>query len=116
MEVRDQYGNPLPNAQVTFSITTGDGLLSGKFSTENATTNDLGRTQLILTLGPHPGKNTVGVYFAGREFVTFDAMGVGTPVAIMDGDFQKWHLPEGAIVRFGKGGLSQAAGGNRVFS
>ncbi len=25
----------------------------------------------------------------------------------MDGDFQTWHLPDGAIVRLGKGGLSE---------
>ena len=39
VEVRDQQGNPLQGAQVTFTVDAGDGKLSGRFSVENVTTD-----------------------------------------------------------------------------
>ena len=107
-EARDQYGNPLPDAQVTFTVTAGEGQLSGWFTIEHATTDADGRVELTFTLGPYAGTNTVGVSAAGRELVTFNAMGIGTPtVSIMDGDYRTWHLPDGAIARLGKGSLGE---------
>ena len=108
VEARDQYGNPLPDAQVTFTVTAGEGQLSGWFTIEHATTDADGRVELTFTLGPYAGTNTVGVSIAGRELVTFNAMGIGTPtVSIMDGDYRTWSLPNGAIARLGKGSLGE---------
>ena len=108
VEARDQYGNPLPDAQVTFTVTAGGGQLSGWFTIEHATTNANGRAELTFTLGPYAGTNTVGVSVAGRELVTFNAMGIGTPtVSVMDGDYRTWSLPDGAIARLGKGSLGE---------
>ncbi len=103
VEVRDQYGDPLPDTPIVFTVTAGDGTLSGRFTVEHTTTDANGRAEGILTLGPDPGTNTVGVSIVGRELVTFNAVGVGEPVVLMDGDFRKWHLPDGAIARLGNG-------------
>ena len=107
VEVRDQYGNSLPNAAVAFTVTAGEGKLSGRFAVEHTTTDASGRAELPLTLGLHPGPNTVGVSIGGRELVTFTAEGVGTVVAELEGDFRTWHLPEAAVVRLGKGVLGE---------
>ena len=110
VEVRDQSGNPLPDAQVTFMVTTGDGKLSGQFSLEQTTTNANGRAESILTLGTNPGANIVEVTIAGREPVTFNAKGIGTlTTPSEDGDLQKWHLPDGAILSLGKGLLGESS-------
>ena len=57
MEVRDQYDDPLPGIEVTFSVTSGGGTLS---TTSMATGTD-GRVESTLTLGPNPEMNTVTV-------------------------------------------------------
>ena len=103
VEVRDQYGNPLQGAPVTFSIRVGGGLLGGKTTSETVMTDANGRTQTLLTLAPHPGTNTVEVSIGGRMLATFTAVGVGTPLAGMDDDFQTRHLSDGAFARLGKG-------------
>ena len=51
VEVRDQTDKPLPDAQVTFSVSIGGGTLS----VTSATTDGKGRAESILTLGPNPG-------------------------------------------------------------
>ncbi len=111
VEVRDQYGDLLSDAAVTFTVTAGDGQLSGRFAVEHATTDANGRAELPLTLGLHPGPNTVGVSIGGRELATFTAQGVGTAVAELEGDYRTWHLPRAATVRLGKGviGVSDRA-------
>ena len=106
VEVRDQFGNPLPGATVTFTVTAGEGKLSGRFAIEEATTDANGRAQRSLTLGPDPGANTVGVSLGRRELATFHAEGAGTPVVELGGDFRTWHLPAGAF-RLGKGVLGE---------
>ncbi len=107
VEVRDQHGNPLPGAEVTFTVIEGGGQLGGRFTIEKTTTDARGRTEnSVLTLGPAPGTNDVEVS-AGSALVTFTSVGVGTPVVSTDGDHQTWHLPDGAIARLGKGRLSQ---------
>ncbi len=106
VEVRDQYGDPLPDAAVTFTITAGDGKLSGRFTVQHATTDGNGRAELNLTLGL-PGLNTVGVSLGGRELATFTAEGVGTDVIDLEGDYRTWQLPTAATVRLGKGAIGE---------
>lgn len=105
VEVRDQYDNPLPGAQVTFSVRAGDGRLSGRFSIENVTTDADGRAERTLTLGPNPGTNVVEVSSGELPDETFQAVGRGEPVAppSITGSFRTWHLPDGATLRLGSG-------------
>ncbi len=104
VEVRDQYGNPLQHARVTFAVTAGEGKLSGRFTVENTTTDANGRAQSTLT--PGPGTNTVKASIPGIE-VTFNAVGVGMPTtSVIGGDYQQWRLPNGATVRLEKGHIS----------
>ena len=78
--MRDQYGDPLPDASVTFTVTDSDGI-----STEaTATTNADGRASSNLTLGRTPGTNTVVVTAADIAPVTFTS--TGTAHADFDGD------------------------------
>ena len=88
VEVRDHSDNPLPEAQVTFSVTSGGGSLSAG----SVTTDASGRAESTLTLGPEPGTNTVAVAIAdvqGEQ--TFTAEGVRTPASleIISGDDQQ---------------------------
>ena len=108
VEVKDQYGNPLLGAQVTFTITAGEGKLSGQFTVEQATTDANGRAQRTLTLGPDPGTYTIIRVSDGRRLVIFT---VGTPDTprSRDGDYWTWHLPDGVIARLGKGWISEIA-------
>ena len=76
VEVRDQYGDLLPEATVAFTVTAGEGQLSDRFTVEHITTDADGRAELTLTLGL-PGPNIVGVSLGGRELGTFTAEGVG---------------------------------------
>ncbi|MYF91008.1 MAG: T9SS type A sorting domain-containing protein [Gemmatimonadetes bacterium] len=116
VEVKDQYGSPLPNAQVTFTITAGEGKLSGQFTVEQVTTDANGRAERTLTLGPGPGTYTLVRVSDGRSLVIFTA---GTPDVprSRDGDYWTWHLPDGAITRLGKGwilDIAYSADGTRL--
>ena len=103
VEVRDQYGAVFEGATVTFTVTEGDGKLSGRFTVEKAITDANGRAQSTLMLGDNPGTNTVEVSVAGVK-VSFNAVGIGTSsTSITDGSYQTWSLPDGAIFRLGKG-------------
>ena len=108
VEVRNKNGVGLAGFPVRFTVTAGDGKLSGRFSVENATTDANGRAQSTLTLGDHPGTNTVEASVAGRK-VAFNAVGVGTPAPPIGSDYQTWHLPAGAIARLGKGIIQEVA-------
>ena len=108
VEVRDQFGDLLPEATVAFTVTAGEGQLSGRFTVEHITTDADGRAELILTLGPQPGQNIVGVTLGGHELATFTAEGVGTAVAELEEDYRTWHLPTAATVRLGKGALGES--------
>ena len=105
VEVRDQYGDLLPGATVTFEVTAGDGRLSDRFAVEHTTTDADGRAELILALGPYPGVNAVGVSIRGVELARFTAEGVGSTE--IEDDYRTWHLPKGATARLGKGGISR---------
>ncbi len=80
IEVRDQFGAPLTNAEVTFTVTTGDGTLS----VSRATTDEAGRAATTLTLGRQPGTNTVVATVSDIDPVTFTA--IGRAHADFDGD------------------------------
>ena len=108
VEVRDQYGNLLPKAAITFTVTAGEGQLSSRFTVEHTTTGADGRAELTLTLGPNPGPNSVGVSLGGRELAAFAAEGVGTAVAELEGDYRTWHLPAAATARLGKGAMGES--------
>ncbi len=76
VEVRDQTDKPLPGVEVTFTVTTGGGTVQP----EIATTDENGRAESILTLGPNPGTNTVTVSVTGsQETRTFNAEGSRIP-------------------------------------
>ena len=109
IEVRDQYGDPLPDAPVTFTVSAGDGTLDGDFASERVARSDTsGRVDIFLTLGPHPGPNSVGMSLGGRELARFDAEGVGANIFVGENDSLQWNLPDGAIFRLGKGAISQS--------
>ena len=108
VEVRNKNGVGLASFPVRFTVTAGDGKLSGRFSGENATTDANGRAQSTLTLGDLPGTNTVEASFADLK-VAFSAVGVGTPAPPIGNDYQTGHLPEGAIARLGKGSIEEVA-------
>ena len=57
VEARDARGSPLVGVSVTFTVVAG----GGKLSVTNTTTDDNGRAQSLLTLGPNLGTNTVAV-------------------------------------------------------
>ncbi len=107
VELRDQYGDLLPGEQISFIVIVGAGRFSGQFSIEEVMTDTNGRAERALTLGPYPGDNVITVRAPRLSAclpVNFSALGVGVPpVSIMGDDYQTWHLPDGAISRFGKG-------------
>ena len=80
VEVRDQYGDPLPDASVTFTVTAGGGTLS----VETAATDANGRAATLLTLGSQQGKNTVVATVAHLEPETSTATAKADPD--FDGD------------------------------
>ena len=114
VEVRDQYGELLPGALITFTTIAGEGRFSGRFSVETTTTDTNGRAERILTLGPNPGTNIILVTaprLQGCEPVTFKAIGVEAPtVSTMNDAYRTWHLPDNAIHRLGKGSLDTRSG------
>ena len=88
VEVGDRHGDPLGGAQVTFTVTAGGGTLTvTTMETDNA-----GRAESKLTLGPNAGTNSVSVSASGTDASEiFSAEGVRTPHAILkiSGDDQR---------------------------
>ncbi len=71
VEVRDENLSVLEGISVTFTVTAGDGTLS----VTHTTTDENGRAESTLTLGPNLGTNTVSVSAVGIEKpVTFNAV------------------------------------------
>ena len=71
VEVQDENGSTLAGISVTFTVTAGGGTLS----TTITRTDENGRAQSTLTLGPNLGTNTVQVSATGIEStVTFYAI------------------------------------------
>ncbi len=100
IEVRDQHGDPLEGATVTFGVTGGGGTLS----VDTATTDAQGRASTTLTLGLAPGPNTVEVTVGDLEPVTFTAgtRSIPTTLIIVGGEAQQGpsgaSLPEPLVV------------------
>ena len=82
VEVRDQYGNLLPDVAVTFAFTAGGGTLL----VETATTDADGRAAATLTLWNQPGTITVQAAVAVLDPVTFTATAEATPDFDGDGE------------------------------
>ena len=87
IEVRDQHGDLLKGADVTFAVTGGGGTLS----VETDTTNFRGRAAVTLTLGLAPGPNTVEVTVGDLDPVIFTAhtQAIPTTLGIVGGDEQQ---------------------------
>ena len=82
VKVIDQNGIALEDIVVTFTVTAGGGTLG----TTRTMTDENGRAQSTLTLGPNLGTNTVEVSVAGIT-VTFNAV-TGAPVDIPDANLR----------------------------
>ena len=106
LEVRDQYDNPLPGVEVTFTIIEGEGRLSERYALQRTTTDAKGRTEVPLTLGSEPGTITVEAAVPGVEPVNFSAAATGTSSGMI-GAYHTWGLPDDAVARLGKGRLSK---------
>ncbi len=71
VEAQDENGSALTGVSVTFAVTAGGGTLS----TTITRTDENGRAQSTLTLGPNLGTNTVQISAAGIEVpATFHAV------------------------------------------
>ena len=71
VEAQDENGSVLAGVSVTFAVTTGGGTLS----TTTTRTDENGRAQSTLILGPYLGANTVQVSATGiRGMATFHAI------------------------------------------
>ena len=94
VEVRDQYDNPLPGVQVTFTVTAGGGTLSSA----SVKTDESGRAASTLTLGSDPGRNTVAATVPELGPVIFSATAPAIPtrLAKVSGDEQEG--PAGTVL------------------
>ena len=107
VEVRDQNGDPLPGARVTFRVLSGEGYIGDRFTVADAITGPDGRARITLTLG-QPGANRVTATIVGLKPAVFRALGVDTSeVPMEEFDFPTQNLPEGSVVRLGRGALPQ---------
>ena len=71
VEAQDENGSSLQGISITFAVTVG----SGTLSTTTTRTDQNGRAQSTLTLGPNSGRNTVQVSASGIEVpATFHAV------------------------------------------
>ena len=111
VEVRDQYGDPMPGVEILFTVVRGDGTVGRRFTVERASSGADGRAEAVLTLGPDPGTNSVEVSAAGLEVAVFNATGIGESARPpVEGDFSTWHLPDAAKIRVGKGRIGTGDG------
>ena len=107
VEVRDQYGEAIAGAPVTFAVTQGDGRLDGRFTIETIETDANGRAVALLTLGSVPGPITIEARLLKADPVTFRLVALErTDLAVGEGDPHRWHLPDRASVRLGRGGIA----------
>ena len=71
VEMQDENGSTVAGASITFTVVAGGGMLS----VTNTRTDEHGRAQSTLTLGPNLGTNTVSVSASGIESpATFHAI------------------------------------------
>ena len=78
IEVKDQNGNVLKGAQVTFAVTEGEGRLSVRTTQTDAT----GKATSMLTLGGSSETTIVEVTVPGLEPVTFTANLIAAPATL----------------------------------
>jgi Leishmanolysin/Bacterial Ig-like domain (group 1) len=71
VQVRDQFGNAIPGASVTFAVTTGGGIVGSP----TATTDSNGNATTSWTLGASVGTNRMVASSPGVASVSFDAAG-----------------------------------------
>ncbi len=90
VEIRDQYGQPLGDVPVAFSVTEGNGALT----MANATADSTGRASTTLTLGPDRGAIKVTAEVPGLDAVLFTAIAEVSPDLNDDGkiDFSDFAL------------------------
>ena len=84
--VHDPAGNPLPGVPVTFQVTAGGGNIDG-FPSATVTTDEDGRAQITLTLGPDPGinNNIVQAAFPGQTVPPIALTASGLAIAAGSG-------------------------------
>ena len=92
VEVRDRNNNPLEGAQVTFTVTKGEGTLS----TTTAITDTSGRAASALTLGSEPGINIVLARTPMLLPVSFTAVGIAVPQSLTKFSGDEQQGPAGA--------------------
>ena len=78
--VRDALGNPVAGVSVTFSVTAGNGLLTG--AQQNTNSNGVA-TVTTWTFGPVAGLNTVVATAVGLPNVNFNATTTGIPTQVV---------------------------------
>jgi protocatechuate 3,4-dioxygenase beta subunit len=86
-KVMDQYGNPVANATVQWTVTAG----GGSVSPASVTTNAAGLAKTRLTLGASRGANAVTATVTGLAPATFTAnaiAGAAASLVIVSGDAQ----------------------------
>ena len=89
VEVRDERNRAFSGVPVTFVVTAGGGTLS----VTNTTTDESGRAESTLTLGPNPGTNTVEVSAAGiKPPVTFNTVPAAYLLSV-PGGISLIHVP-----------------------
>ncbi|MDE3259435.1 MAG: M12 family metallo-peptidase [Gemmatimonadota bacterium] len=81
VEIRDQYGQPIRDILVAFSVTQGNGALT----TANATADSTGRAATTLTLGGERGAVKVSASVPGLDAVLFTATAEVSPDLNDDG-------------------------------
>ena len=109
VEVKDQDNNPIQDVQVTFTVTIGDGMLSGEFTVEHVKTDNNGRAARTFTLG-HGGINAIEVSIKYKS-VVFIAVGVSPhQIAVL-----KTHADDlTAVEAFSPDGTLLASGGGNL--
>jgi hypothetical protein len=73
VEVRDQFGNPVPSAQVNFAITSEPAGAGASVNPTSMQTGPNGRASTLLTMGSLPGTYTVSASHEGIPPQTFSA-------------------------------------------
>ncbi|MCY3764653.1 MAG: hypothetical protein OXH06_04420 [Gemmatimonadetes bacterium] len=90
VEIRDQYGQPIGDVPVAFSVTEGNGALTKA----NATADATGRASTTLTLGAERGAIKVSASVPGLDAVLFTVTAEVSPDLNDDGkvDFSDFAL------------------------
>ena len=111
VEVKDQDNNPIQDVQVTFTVTVGDGMLSGEFTVEHVKTDNNGRAARTFTLGQEV-ISTIEVSIKHKS-VVFTAVGVSPhQIAVL-----KTHADDlTAVAAFSPDETLLASGGGNLHS